>query len=525
MTLPIKSTFSQIVFIDSSLSDTLQLLTGISPNAEIFYLKPTEDGLKQMAGILKERSGLDAIHVLGHGATGQLKLGATLLDTGNSFGYADELATIGASLRVNGDLLLYGCNIALGAAGQSFIKQLALLTGADVTASGDLTGAGHLGGDWLLEASTGIIETTPIVPTESYNHLLAVIVGTSGNDTLYGTGDDDTISGLAGNDSLYGYGGNDLLDGGSGYDYLYGGFGNDTLIGGEASDTTGNSLQGEPGNDTLTGTAGNDSLNGGEGNDILNGGDGNDSLYDSEYDSAATTNTINAGAGDDQITVQSYNANSVTTVTGGAGQDTYNLQYYSTGKVIATDFGAGAGGDVLNIDSLLNQSTGYSAGNPFNSGLGYLRVLQNGTDSLLQWDRDGVATGYSWQTVIRLKNINAATLTGENFTPFAPPDGGSTGVILSGTTGNDILKGGVVDDTLSGLDGSDTLYGYGGNDLLDGGSGYDYLYGGPGNDTLTGGEASDTTGNSLQGDNGNDTLAPAPPATTLLTVAQVTTYS
>jgi len=148
-----------------------------------------------MAEILKEHSDLDAIHVLDT-CRRPTSAGAATLNTGNSNTYADELAAIGASLKPNGDLLLYGCNIAQGGAGQTFIKQIASLTGADVAASDDLTGARYLGGDWLLEASTGIIETTAITATDSYNHLLAVIDGTAGNDTLYGTEDDDTISGL-----------------------------------------------------------------------------------------------------------------------------------------------------------------------------------------------------------------------------------------------------------------------------------------------------------------------------------------
>lgn len=499
-------TASQVVFIDSGLSGIQALLDGIPANAEIFYLKPTEDGLKQMADILKGRSGLDAIHVIGHGASGQLNLGAAHLDTGNSASYAAELAAIGASLGSNGDLLLYGCNIAQGSDGQAFIGQLTQLTGADVAASDDLTGASGLGGDWLLEASTGVIETTAISATDSFDQLLAVIDGTAGNDTLNGTENNDTISGLDGSDTLYGFGGNDQLDGGAGYDYLYGGFGNDILKGGNAADTTGDYLQGEAGDDTLTGTAGNDTLYGGAGNDTLNGGGGDDRLYDSESDSALTTNTINAGAGNDLISVYSYNAGSVTTVTGGSGQDFYDLLYYSKGQLVATDFATGAGGDVLNIDGLLNQSTGYVGGNPFNGSLSYLRLLQQGADTLLQWDKDGSATNYSWQTVIRLKNTTATALTAENFNPSAPPDGSSVGITLTGTAGGDTLKGGVVDDTLSGLAGNDTLYGYGGNDLLDGGADYDVLYGGLGNDILIGGDASDMVGNTLQGDAGNDKL-------------------
>ncbi len=56
--------------------------------------------------------------------------------------------------------MLYGCDVAADATGQSFVQQLAALTGADVAASTDLTGSSALGGIWSLEFATGSIEAT-----------------------------------------------------------------------------------------------------------------------------------------------------------------------------------------------------------------------------------------------------------------------------------------------------------------------------------------------------------------------------
>ena len=131
-----------------------------------------------------------------------------------------------------------------------------------------------------------------------------------------------------------------------------------------------------------------------------------------------------------------------------------------------TDFTVGSGGDILDINGLLNASTGYSSGNPFDLALGYLRLVQSGADAILQWDRDGAAVATNtWKTVVTLKNIDltATPLTQENFAPLAPPDGSSTGITLTGDAGNNTLEGGVVNDSLYGLGGHDTLRGYGGN--------------------------------------------------------------
>jgi len=76
--------------------------------------------------------------------------------------------------------------------GESFIQKLALYTGADVAASTDPTGSSSAGGDWLLEASTGVIETDVVVPSatqDTYTYTFApglVLTGTTGNDTILG---------------------------------------------------------------------------------------------------------------------------------------------------------------------------------------------------------------------------------------------------------------------------------------------------------------------------------------------------
>src|SRR6266511_4883597 len=90
--------------------------------------------------------------IVSHGSEGSITLGSTILDQGNVASYADALAQIGAALAPDGDIMLYGCDVAGGTTGQQFIDALARLTGADVAASTDLTGAAALGGDWTLEA-------------------------------------------------------------------------------------------------------------------------------------------------------------------------------------------------------------------------------------------------------------------------------------------------------------------------------------------------------------------------------------
>lgn len=137
---------SNIIFVDSRVSNYQSFIDGLTEPAEVFVLDGESDGLTQMANWLQGRSGIDAIHVISHGSQGALYLGSTVLNGGNLANYQSQLAGIGSALAETGDILLYGCNVAQGDVGLQFIMSLAQATGADVAASDDATGAGAIGG-------------------------------------------------------------------------------------------------------------------------------------------------------------------------------------------------------------------------------------------------------------------------------------------------------------------------------------------------------------------------------------------
>ncbi|TAN48428.1 MAG: DUF4347 domain-containing protein, partial [Methylococcaceae bacterium] len=152
-----------ITFIDGSLTGIDALIAGLPTGSACFVLDPNRDGVQQMADILAGYSGLQAIHVISHGAPGRLQLGTALLDEAALGGYTGPLARIGQSLAETGEVLLYGCDVAAGATGKRFITQLAKSTGADIAASVDATGAAALGGDWDLESSVGALDYPALV--------------------------------------------------------------------------------------------------------------------------------------------------------------------------------------------------------------------------------------------------------------------------------------------------------------------------------------------------------------------------
>ena len=150
---------SSVIFIDSRVADYQTLIAGLTEGTEWFLLNAEEDGVDQMARILANYASLDSVQVISHGSAGTLYIGNTVLNSENITSYESQLQVIGASLTETGDILLYGCNVGAGETGMQFIGSLAQATGADVAASADITGMSTLGGNWVLELSSGIIET------------------------------------------------------------------------------------------------------------------------------------------------------------------------------------------------------------------------------------------------------------------------------------------------------------------------------------------------------------------------------
>src|SRR5690606_2509720 len=111
-------------------------------DVEIVVLDAGRDGLEQIADWMAEQSGsVDAIHIISEGSVGEIWLGSSTLSDRNIDDRAGDLAVIGAGLAEDGDILLYGCDVAGGSDGLAFLGRLAELTGADVAASDDATGS------------------------------------------------------------------------------------------------------------------------------------------------------------------------------------------------------------------------------------------------------------------------------------------------------------------------------------------------------------------------------------------------
>ena len=176
----------EIIFVEDNIADYQTLLSSVRSDIEVHVLDAGQNGLVQIANILSGRSGIDGIHIVTHGQEGALQLGTLNLSTSNLQDYAEELSSIGGALDPDGDILLYGCDVASGSIGADFVEVLAEATLADIAASSNATGALDLGGDWILEVSQGVVSTPLFAQNIAYDGLLpASKVFPSPTDTIF----------------------------------------------------------------------------------------------------------------------------------------------------------------------------------------------------------------------------------------------------------------------------------------------------------------------------------------------------
>ncbi|WNL33773.1 DUF4347 domain-containing protein [Arcobacter cryaerophilus gv. pseudocryaerophilus] len=158
----------EVAFVDVTVSDYQTLVDGVGEGVEVYLVSSLDD----INSILKSETNIDAIHILSHGNVGEITVGNDVLNQNTLNSFDAVLQTMKNSLSENGDILLYGCNVASDGSGQEFINSIVSITQADVAASNDVTGNSNVNGDWDLEVSSGNIETQALV-IEDYNYSLA----------------------------------------------------------------------------------------------------------------------------------------------------------------------------------------------------------------------------------------------------------------------------------------------------------------------------------------------------------------
>ena len=152
----------EFIFVDPTVENYEAFIAGVTSQATVIVLDEKQDGIQQISQVLASQQNVSAIHLVAHGTAGSLKLGSTWLTQDSLEAQSRLLQGWSEALTDQADVLIYGCDVAAGEVGAAFIESFGQLTGADVAASTDRTGASTLGGDWDLEFTLGAIETDVI---------------------------------------------------------------------------------------------------------------------------------------------------------------------------------------------------------------------------------------------------------------------------------------------------------------------------------------------------------------------------
>ncbi|MFO1006645.1 MAG: DUF2341 domain-containing protein [Planctomycetaceae bacterium] len=200
-----------LIVVDSTVDGYEELLEKLSSYQSgptvLLVLDQQRDGIEQITERLEKLGETKAIHIISHGDEAGLHLGSTWLSADTISLQASSLTQWQALLSADADLLLYGCDLAAGASGQQFLQSLSVLTGADVAASTNATGAANLGGDWTLEYQFGSLQTASLAEQVSlfdWQGLLTTNTYQQGSggyldaaDTSVEAGDPDSTGGTA----------------------------------------------------------------------------------------------------------------------------------------------------------------------------------------------------------------------------------------------------------------------------------------------------------------------------------------
>ncbi|MFK8110793.1 MAG: DUF4347 domain-containing protein [Rubripirellula sp.] len=172
----------QVIFIDGNVED-IESLVPAAAEADIVLLQNGRDPIAQISEALAVRRDVGSIHLVSHGAAGEIELCDQAINESVVRANAQHIAAWSRALRSDADILIYGCRVGDGNAGETLVRSLAEITGADVAASTNQTGSAP-GSDWRLERTVGIIESSlAFAPSvlANYEHTLPITIRAAGS--------------------------------------------------------------------------------------------------------------------------------------------------------------------------------------------------------------------------------------------------------------------------------------------------------------------------------------------------------
>jgi large repetitive protein len=170
----------ELVLVDANVQDKHLILKQAKPGIDIIEIQNAGDGVEALVQALTGYKNLQAVHIVAHAEAGVMYLGGHQIDKQTLLENIPGFTAINQAVREGGDLLLYGCDLAHGKAGEDFLEVLQKNTHVDIAASSDKTGNETFGGNWKLEIQKGNIETNLLadsIALKDFSEVLAAPAG------------------------------------------------------------------------------------------------------------------------------------------------------------------------------------------------------------------------------------------------------------------------------------------------------------------------------------------------------------
>jgi len=144
-----------LVFIDSSIDELEFLSNGLLANYRVFTLPADQDGVTHITHLLTEYEAVSSLHIVCHGSPGTLQLGSTELTLASIYQYESQLTHWAKFFSADAQIQFYGCHVAAGLVGSTFVQTFSKLTRTQVAASSTPVGSSKRGGNWTFDYRTG----------------------------------------------------------------------------------------------------------------------------------------------------------------------------------------------------------------------------------------------------------------------------------------------------------------------------------------------------------------------------------
>jgi hypothetical protein len=143
---PANPAFKQVLVYDPSVEQVEVLLQGLDAGVDAIPITAGDEPMKTLEQLINDPQ-LARLHVLGHGAPGEVILGGQRIDA-QSFAHRQPLPR---NESHSFQIAFWSCNTGHGEIGMNFLNTVANSTGANVYGSTGLVGHEDKGGSWQLD--------------------------------------------------------------------------------------------------------------------------------------------------------------------------------------------------------------------------------------------------------------------------------------------------------------------------------------------------------------------------------------